>query len=264
MIATLPLADRTFSAEELIPLLVCDELVPQLLCEAVVDRAISQIHCTPEEIDRSCQGFYRYWQLDSDAKRGNWRSRYGLTQTQLEQLATRKLRIEKFKQATWGYQIDSEFLERKRQIDRAIYSLIRTKDLGLAIELYFRILEGEQSFAELARQYSEGAESDTNGLVGPIEFGTLNPHFAEFLYTCSPGKVQPPIGFGEWQLLVRLEKIVPAQLDESMRQRLLQEKFDAWLKKQLQELSDVDRLWMGILPRQVSKTSQSLATTRSG
>lgn len=264
MIATLPLADRTLSAEELIPLLVCDELVPRLLYESIVDRAISQIHCTPDEIDRSCQGFYRYWQLDSDARRANWRSQYGLTQAQLEQLATRKLRIEKFKQATWGDRIDSDFLKRKRQLDRAIYSLIRTQDIGLAIELYFRILEGEQTFAELARQYSEGAEADTNGLVGPIEFGNLNPNFAEFLYSCAPGKVQPPVGFGGWQLLLRLEKIVPAQLDESMRQHLLQDKFDAWLKEQFQQLSDVDRLWMCIPPRPASETSERLAIAQSG
>lgn len=263
MMATLPLAERTLSAEELIPFLVGNELLPQVLCEAIVDRAISEIRCTSEEIDRSCQGFYRYWRLDSDEKRENWRSRYGLTPARLEQLATRKLRIEKFKEKTWGRQIDSEFLERKRQLDRVIYSLIRTKDIGLAIELYFRILEGEQSFAELAPKYSEGAEADTHGIVGPIEFGDLNPPFAQFLYTCPPGQVQPPIGFGEWQLLVCLEKILPAQLDDAMRQRLLQAKFDAWLKEQLQELPDPDRLWLGIPPREVSETTEALATRRS-
>jgi hypothetical protein len=42
---------------------------------------------------------------------------------------------------------------------------------------------------------------------------------------------------GEWLLIVRLEKLMPAQLDESMRQRLLGELFEAWLQEQLSQLS---------------------------
>jgi hypothetical protein len=67
----------------------------------------------------------------------------------LKALATRGLRIEKFKQATWGRKLEAYFLKRKGQLDKAIYSLMRTKDLRLAQELYFRIQEGEQTFAEV-------------------------------------------------------------------------------------------------------------------
>jgi hypothetical protein len=38
---------------------------------------------------------------------------------------------------------------------------------------------------------------------------------------------------------VRLEKLIPAQLDESMRQQLLNSLFEAWLNEQLNQLSDV-------------------------
>ena len=45
-----------------------------------------------------------------------------------------------------------------------VYSLIRSKDPGVAQELYFRIQEGENTFSELARQYSQGSEAQTGGL----------------------------------------------------------------------------------------------------
>jgi parvulin-like peptidyl-prolyl isomerase len=62
----------------------------------------------------------------------------GLAVLQLEVLTTRRLRIKKFQQATWGNQLEYYFLKRKGQLDRAIYSLIRIKDPEIAQELYFR------------------------------------------------------------------------------------------------------------------------------
>jgi hypothetical protein len=35
---------------------------------------------------------------------------------------------------------------------------------------------------------------------------------------------------------VRFEKLIPAQLDELMRQRLLRECFEAWLQEQLSQV----------------------------
>ncbi len=158
---------------------------------------------------------------------------------QLEALATRGLRIEKFKQATWGHKLESYFLSCKSQLDKVIYSLIRTKDMGVAQELYFRIQAGEQSFAELAREYSQGPESQTGGLIGPVELSTPHPTLAKMLRVSQPGQLWPPMHLGEWVAIARLEKFIPAQLDEPMRQRLLNELFADWLQEQLNQLSDL-------------------------
>ena len=258
MTLNITLADQPLNCESILPLLASYKLMPQLISELIIDRAISDIQCTPEELSLACHEFYQEWQLTDPARRANWLSHYGLTQEKLEQLATRKLRIDKFKQAKWGSQIRSEFLQRKRDFDRVVYSLIRTKNPGLAVELHFRIQEDEQSFGELATQYSEGEESQTNGVLGPMTFGSLHPKFSQYLYTCSVGEVKPPIGFGDWQLIVRVEEIIPAQLDEAMYQRFLNQKFEAWFKEQLQNLCDFDRIWMGIPPREPVESENSI------
>lgn len=129
-----------------------------------------------------------------------------------------------------------------------IYSLIKTQDRGLANELYFRIQEKEQTFAELAYTYSQGAEAQTGGLLGPVEFGNLPFDLANLLFTSRVGEVQPPVPVGEWEVIVRVEQVIPAQLDDSMRQRLLNECFEAWLQEQLHALPRFDRIWVGISP----------------
>ena len=70
-------------------------------------------------------------------------------------MAIRSLKLEKFKEAIWGGDLNSYFFQRKAQLDRVIYSIITTSEIGIAQEIYFRIQEGEQSFAELAREYAQ-------------------------------------------------------------------------------------------------------------
>ncbi|WP_242060046.1 peptidylprolyl isomerase [Oscillatoria sp. FACHB-1407] len=221
------------------------QLIPQLLCESIVDRAIASISCTAEETAIACQQLYQRWQLDSPEQQQAWRSHYGLTQEQLELIATREQRIQTFKQLTWGHKLKSYFLQRKHDLDQVIYSLLRTRQHDLAQELYFRIQEGEQSFADLVYQYSEGEEVKTGGLVGPIELGMLRQELANLFYSSQVGEAHP-LKLGEWCLIVRLEKRIPAQLDETMQQRLLQEQFDEWLRSHIQELNEFDQRWFGV------------------
>ncbi|OKH56204.1 peptidylprolyl isomerase [Scytonema sp. HK-05] len=249
MTTVLQIGNRAIAASEIIPLLASNNIIPQLICESIIDQAIAPITCTKEETADALEQFYQHWDLTSEDKRQAWRERYGLTQEQLELMATRKLRIEKFKQASWGHQLESYFLKRKRQLDKVIYSLIRTEQRGTANELYFRIKEGEQSFAELAAEYSTGPEAQTGGIIGPVEFGSVAPNFAQLLYTSQVGVIQPPVPFGESWMIVRTEKLVPAQLDNFMRQRLLQENFEVWFKQQLTQLSPEEKIWMGVNPK---------------
>ncbi|MBD2018854.1 peptidylprolyl isomerase [Leptolyngbya sp. FACHB-36] len=231
------LRQRTITAAELLPLLVSYRLLPQLTRELIIDEAIAPFTCTFEETIQACKQFYEQNQIASEQDRQTWLERNSLSPAQLEAMITRNLRTEQFKQATWGPKLESYFLQRKRTLDRVIYSLIRLQDLNLAQELFFRIQEGEQSFADLAQQYSQGPEAQTGGLIGPIELSVPHPVLARQLSVSQPGQLLPPTRLGDWVVLVRLEKFLPCQLDDSMRQRLLNELFEAWVKEQIQALS---------------------------
>ncbi len=247
MTTFLQIDDRTIAAEELIPLLTLYQIMPQFICESIIDRAIAIIECTPEEINQACEQFYQRWNLTTNDRRQTWQANYGLSQEHLELLATRSLRVQRFKQLMWGHQLELYFVERKSQLDRVIYSLIRAQDKELVNELYFRIQAGEQSFFELASSYSEGDEAKMGGLIGPVEFGKLPQDLADFLYKSQVGKVQFPIPWGPWQAILRVEALIPAKLDHVMRERLLQEKFQEWFQAQLRQLSARHKVWMGVL-----------------
>ena len=231
----LQVGNRTVNARELIPLLSQYQLLPKLEQELIIDNAIAPFSCTTEEQAKCCQDFYEQHQLTSESECQTWLQQQGITEKQFLDLATRKLRIEKFKQATWGGKLESYFLQRKRQLDQVVYSLIRNRDAAVVQELYFRLQEGEQSFAELARQYSQGSEAKTSGLIGPSALSSPHPKLTRILTVSQLGQISPPTQLGEWWVIVRVEKFLPAQLDEPMRQQLLHELFSSWLQEQLQQ-----------------------------
>lgn len=246
MVQVLQINNYTINAEEIIPLLTRYQLMPQLLCESIVDQATATVFCTEEEIAQAYREFDEQWGITSENERQQWQSCYGLTTEQLKLLVTRKLRVEKFKQINWEHKLESYFFKRKAQLDQVIYSLLRVSDYDLANELFFRIEGDEESFAELARHYSEGPEAATGGLLGPVELGTLSAELAQFLSRLSVGEVHLPIPLGEWYIIVRVEKKIPAQLDAAMRQRLLQENFEIWFQQQIRQLSPLEQTWMGV------------------
>ncbi len=147
--------------------------------------------------------------------------------------ATREIKIEKFKQATWGSKLESHFLQYKSQLDKVIYSLIRTSDAEVAQELYFRIKAGEETFAKCASTYSQGQEAQTGGMLGPVPISQPHPAVAQKLTISQPGQLWPPMQLDQWFVIVRLEKLIPAQLDDAMRSTLLNHLFETWLAEEM-------------------------------
>jgi parvulin-like peptidyl-prolyl isomerase len=233
MVETVQFGAFRVPASDLGEMLITYQMLPGLVREVAIDQGIANITCGEAETTQAIQEFYGRLQLKTREQLEEWLGTQGLTRIQLDKIAIRHHKIEKFKQETWGPKVESYFLTRKSQLDKVIYSLIRTKDIGMAQELYFRLLEGEQTFEDLARRYSEGAEAQTGGLIGPVEISVPHPVIGQLLATNSPGHICPPIKLDQWFVIVRPDKYIPCQLDEAMRQKLVGEMFQLWLQEEV-------------------------------
>lgn len=233
MAPILKFGNRTISTTELPQILAGNQMLPILCRQLIINQAIAGIKLTEEETVIATTDFYRKNQIESEEARIGFIQYYGMSLEQLEELATRELRIEKFKQATWGSKVESYFLANKSQFDKVVYSLIRVTEMEVAQELFFRIQAGEASFNDSAFEYSEGQEAKTGGLIGPVELSMPHPTIAKMLSTSAPGELSAPTKLGEWYVILRLEKIIKAQLDETMRQHLLNHMFETWIAEEI-------------------------------
>jgi len=175
-----------------------------------------------------------------------------LTVADFEWSAQRSLRYQRFCERDFLPKAEARFLERKTSLDRVVYSLIRVAEPGLARELYLRIVAGEADFALLAAEFSQGPESSTRGVVGPVPMLQAHPVLAQRLRTSSPGLLLEPFQIENWWLVVRVESYTPAVLDDPTRMAMAQELLEEWLQDEVK--SQMLQLAPHLL--QVDKNSQ--------
>ena len=221
------------SSSDLISQLRRYQMIPQLLRGMVIDRATAPYACTSKEKESALAQFYQQHQLNSSGTLDAWLQINHLSQDEIEALALRAIQIEKFKVATWGSKLKSYFLKRKSSLDQVVYSLIRTGDPGLAQEIFYRLKDNEQSFAELARQFSEGSESQTGGKMGPVPLSQPHRAIRQLLVVSQSGQIWTPRRVEEWVVIVRLEQLVPVQNNAAVDQYLLNELFEAWVQAEV-------------------------------
>lgn len=224
MSAVLQVGNHQLNAEEVISLLTSEAVLPNLLRELVIEKAIAHTTYTPQELEEYSENLRKS-------------SQYRLSPEQVALLAPRRLKLEKFKEEQWGAVVEAEFLSNKEQYDRILFSIIQSQELEVVQELYFRLQEGEATFAELAAQYSQGPEANSKGLVGPIEARNLHPKLAQKLRLSKPGQITLPFQVDQLVAIARLERYITTDFTPEVRQRLINARFEAWVQSQINQQS---------------------------
>ena len=134
---------------------------------------------------------------------------------------------------TFEAKLNSHYLERKNQLDKVSYSLLRVKSQHLATELHLRIKEGEASFEDIASEYSEGPERQQGGRLGPVPLSQPHPMLAKLLLVSTAGQLWPPKQLENWWIVVRLDELHCTELNAALKQQLLLELGDRHLEEQL-------------------------------
>ena len=232
--AHIQLGNQTIPAAEALTLLAEYQLLSQFQRELIINKAIANVELTPEEKAATIEQFSQQNNNTTQEAITAAQKQLCITPQQFEAIATRELRVEKFKQATWGNKLEQYFLQYKPQLDKVVYSLLRTDNSEIAQELFFRIQDGDATFADCAKEYSQGAEAQTGGLIGPVPISQAHPAIAQKLGTSKPGQVLPPMKLENWYVIIRLEKFISAQLDDATRTMLLNHLFEQWLAEQIQ------------------------------
>ena len=196
--------------------------------------AASDVALSDEQLELARQAFCRQHQIrDADALMVFARARM-LTPVALEAQMRQPLQLQLLCQRDFSAKAEARFLQRKNQLDRVVYSLLRLRDGGLARELYLRIDDGDANFADLAARYAEGPEQATRGIVGPVPLTQAHPVLADRLRTAAPGVVLEPFQIEAWWLVVRLESLTSATFDEATAARMAEELFDQWISEQVE------------------------------
>jgi hypothetical protein len=218
-------------------------LLLPLLKAQIMARAVAGVALSDEERSRCHQEWARRQGLKSEEEFQTFRLSQLLSLEDALAQAELPLRIDRHVLEHFVHRAEKRFLERKAELDRVIYSLIRVKDMGLAQELYLRIAEGEATFADLAATYSEGDEKARNGIVGPAPLNQSHPQITERLRSAQPKQLFAPFFISPWWIVLRLEDFRAASFDDEMKLMMGRDLFQEWVNDQLQsQLLELQRL----------------------
>ncbi len=130
--------------------------------------------------------------------------------------------------------VKSEFLNRKPRMDRVLFALMRLDNESIAREMYYRVRDDHQDFGLLARQFSQGPEAATGGLIGPKLVNELNPELRKMLAPLQAGEISEPFTLdGKQYLLVQLIRVDSVQFNPNLELSMRDELFEQWTERQL-------------------------------
>jgi parvulin-like peptidyl-prolyl isomerase len=201
--------------------------------QVLLDELLADVPLDAQALDSARAQFMAERRLADEAALQAYGRDQGLAPGDLEYRITYPVRIWTYCQQHFAPKAESRFLARKQSLDQVVYSLLRTKDQGLARELFLQVSEGEADFAELAARYAEGPERSTRGIIGPVPLNQGHPELVGRLRAVEPGAVLEPFRIESWWLLVRLETLVPASFGPDAADAMTQELLNAWLEEEV-------------------------------
>lgn len=225
-------------AQQLYDALVHYGLLQSLLEQLLLDfEVLPSFSVTPAEIVELLTGRSgESAEIDSEAFEillREWAQQHNLTVDTLKAKAIREIQLSKLKQQFEPY-VEPTFLQTKPSYDRIEFSLIQTGNAELAQELLFRIRDDGFNFCDFAAEYSEGAERNSKGRVGPTSMASLPEEIASLFYRSEVGQVHGPITVGSQYCVVRLERFYAATLTEALRSEIRNGLLARWLTAQTQ------------------------------
>lgn len=152
--------------------------------------------------------------------------------SQYKQSLTRDLKWEKWCSDNFKNRIQEYYRIKKPFLDKYTYSIIRVKNEGLSKELYLRIKDEEADFYKIAKEYSEGIEQRTGGLIGPVTLKNPHPIISNLLKVSQRNQLWPPKKINKWWVIIRLEEKKIATLDSNLKLSLSLELGEDYIQDQ--------------------------------
>jgi parvulin-like peptidyl-prolyl isomerase len=189
------------------------------------------ITVSDEELQAAGDAFRLENKLLGSSETLAWLSQQRITVEDWSQGIRVTLLDKKLKEHLFGGAVDDHYVSNRDNYKRAALSQILVLDLTDALKIARAIQEENASFCALALEHSKGKQSQENGGFAGIQFlEELIQELAEAVAEAREGEVIGPIQTKLGYHILRVEKWFPIELSESVRERILESLFQAWLK----------------------------------
>ena len=163
-----------------------------------------------------------------------WLANQGLSYQEFRTKIQSLIQFETFKKNLTEPQLESYFLEKKKDLEKVVLSRIVVEDEQIAQNLKDRIEQDAADFNQLAKEYSIVDDAIIGGVLGAVIRGDMPEIIAQATDQALPGTIIGPMAIENRFCLLKVEEILTPSFDEALQKELGNKIFDQWLKERLQ------------------------------
>jgi putative peptide maturation system protein len=209
-----------------------------LLDQLVEDRLIADaaraegVVLDDDELQKAADTYRQSQGLQKAAETRAWLEKHYLAIEDLQARIERPLLRRKLAEHLAQGQTERYFVENRAQFDRARLAQIVVDRDGVAAELLSQLVDDGADFAALARKYSLDTQTrQAGGLLGVVARKSLSSAIEAAVFGARPGDVVGPFQTGKGYHLIKVEEILPAQLDARTTETIRDRIFADWLRQ---------------------------------
>lgn len=172
-----------------------------------------------------------------------WLKKHHLSVEDFEELVHQDILSKKLANHLFADKVEAFFYQNQLNYVAAVTYEIIFDDRDIALELFYALQEGEVSFQEIAREYILNPDiRRTGGYQGIKRRGEFRPEIGAAVFAATPPQILKPINTAKGVYLIWVEEIIQPQLDNELRQILVTDLFNSWLKQQVEKTEIITQL----------------------
>lgn len=239
----------TISREDIIHQIQLSCQIPSVI-EGIVTRNIIAstaeelgIKVEPEELQQAADKFRIMSKLKNAHDTWAWLEKYSLSLDDFEEMVDTNILSEKLAAHLFADKVEPFFVEHQLDYAGVVMYEVVLDDEDLAMEIFYELQEGENTFPEVAHQYIQDTElRRTGGYRGIVRRKELKPEISAAVFAAKPPQIIKPIVTSKGVHLILVEEIIQAKLDEKLCYQILSDLFTGWLKQQSESIEVVTSL----------------------
>lgn len=216
------------------------EIVEEIINHKVIENAAATagIKVETEELQQAADKFRLMYKLQTAEDTWIWLEKHSLSLDDFEIIVYNRLLSTKLLAHLFLDKIEPYFFENQLDYTGVVMYEVVLDDEDLAIELFYAIREGEISFYDVAHKYIQDRElRRKGGYRGIVYRKDLKPEISAAVFAAKPPQLIKPILTSSGVHIILIEEIIPSQLDEKIRTKILTELFSGWLKEKTESIT---------------------------
>ncbi len=206
------------------------DFIRQAVDAALIRAAAAQrgISVDDEELQQAADEFRAARKLYAAQATFDWLAAHHLEQEDWEGQVENKILRQKVRRAVVEGQIDQHFAENRLAFDAATVAWIVIPEESVARELRAQCMDDRMPFYQVALPFL------ATRFIGRLRRSAMERMVASAIFGVSPGEVAGPVRTESGWLLILVETLHPAQLDDETREQIAEALFTDWLEQKRQ------------------------------